>query len=517
MPLRLLVREILSKRSQIKLDELTPSDKAYLLAWEEADKERLNNPDLKELDEANYKDALESLWRGAEEEIRGAKTDRFPSLKAAERNRASLQSWLRTYEETLLTDVGTFASKQHNSLRDFISDCQNDLVGTGYRLPSNLGSWGEKFLQDYVKIQGYIVRCKIDLLDHQRDNLFLHPRNDTENSNVKDQSILGRTPLFSSVYKEFIDIKINNGLDDKILRQYDRNYRDWNELLDDKSIGDYTKKDLKNFIQSYKGLPKRTLREYKDKSITELMDLDVSEKDQLKPKTVREVRKWLLGVFSHAIEEDYISESPARGIKLGLEDSLSFAKYSDHEIGLFFDNLNDVKQWQKWVVLIAAYTGMRRGEIIQLRNEDFRFDTDSGRNYILATDLDPSQSLKTKAAKRQIPIHPELIERGILNLVKNSTSEIFPDVKINRVTDWFSNTYRDVCGVGKYDDLGRRKVFHSFRHTVITKLLGAGANPAQVQQIVGHEKTSLGITDRYTHEFSIKELATVIDKLDYSS
>jgi hypothetical protein len=64
-----------------------------------------------------------------------------------------------------------------------------------------------------------------------------------------------------------------------------------------------------------------------------------------------------------------------------------------------------------WPPLIALFTGGRRREIAQLLLDDF-FVADGLHAMSINMDGDESQSLKTVAAKRVIPVHPELIKLG---------------------------------------------------------------------------------------------------------
>lgn len=85
---------------------------------------------------------------------------------------------------------------------------------------------------------------------------------------------------------------------------------------------------------------------------------------------------------------------------------------------------------------------------------------------------------------------------------------IFPIAagNLNRVTENFY-ALLDV----KLNDLGERRVFHSTRHTFITKTRAAGVANSIVQQVVGHEKTGAGMTDRYTHTFQLKDVLGAVD------
>jgi integrase len=63
-----------------------------------------------------------------------------------------------------------------------------------------------------------------------------------------------------------------------------------------------------------------------------------------------------------------------------------------------------------------------------------------------------------------------------------------------------------------------RKVLHSFRHSVITRLHSTGANAAHVMQITGH-KGEAGQTvhfGTYTHDVGLKALADTLEKLSYA-
>ena len=60
-------------------------------------------------------------------------------------------------------------------------------------------------------------------------------------------------------------------------------------------------------------------------------------------------------------------------------------------------------------------------------------------------------------------------------------------------------------------------MLHSLRHTFITKARAAGVATGLIQQVVGHEKSGAGITDRYTHSFPLKDVLVVGDSVGYSA
>ena len=180
--------------------------------------------------------------------------------------------------------------------------------------------------------------------------------------------------------------------------------------------------------------------------------------------------------------------------------------------------LKQPDNWQKWVTLLLAYTGARRGEIGRLEKSQIKFDEDSQRYYFLIAEGGQG---KTENATRQVVIHPKLIEWGFMDYVDRQWKErIFSEVagtnmtKIGKVLA----DVRDQLGVPYLDDYGQRRLVHSFRHTMIsTCLAGWVGNLAHLQQVVGHEKSGAGITQRYLHTFPLSSVSYVIDGLCWES
>ena len=127
--------------------------------------------------------------------------------------------------------------------------------------------------------------------------------------------------------------------------------------------------------------------------------------------------------------------------------------------------------------------------------------------------------LKNRISKRKVPIHPKLIELGLIKFVK--------EVKKSRKERLFyqltfSNKprYTHMMGAwfGRYLTSihieGRNKVFHSFRHTVKPFLRDCGIPQEYQNAICGWASNDIG--ERvYGGEIPIKKLYDEIIKLDY--
>ena len=172
------------------------------------------------------------------------------------------------------------------------------------------------------------------------------------------------------------------------------------------------------------------------------------------------------------------------------------------------------KPYMYWVPLIALYTGARINEIAQLHVADFREIEEIP--VISIDDEGDEKRLKTGAAKRLIPVHPELIRLGLLKYVEQLRQKkairLFMELQPRRdgfgqtVSKWFGR-YRERCGVNE-----EGKVFHSFRHTVIDGLKQAGEQKEKIAALVGHEDDSVTF-GRYGKDYQPRVLLEVVCKL----
>ncbi len=328
----------------------------------------------------------------------------------------------------------------------------------------------------------------------------------------------------SGLFCKFIDHKTDRKerakegkkpLNENIQKEYVRYFDSLIEIMGDEPISDITRKVLKDAILTYGNLPKRNLKKYKGEPVLELLEKDIPEEARLQPGATKQVAKLVQGIFSYAVEAELLNASPAHQMKLKLNATCTFASYSDKEVTMILASaFKESELWKKWLPPLAAYTGARRGELVQLRKQDVKWDSDAERYYILITDQDADMSIKSENAKRQVPLHDALIDKGFLEYADSAGDRLFGDLKPQAVTKWFT-AYRDRLGIERFDDYGNRKVFHSFRHSFITKARGKGSGDMHVQQVVGHEKTGIGTTDRYSHNLPLKDVLGVVDCVEY--
>lgn len=157
-----------------------------------------------------------------------------------------------------------------------------------------------------------------------------------------------------------------------------------------------------------------------------------------------------------------------------------------------------------WMPLIAPFAGARLEEIGQLLVSDIKLvegtwcihvtdtpdEDDEADRTSWWNETAPTKAVKTAAARRLVPIHPELIRCGFLDFVERRRKEgftrLFPELKSyrGRTTKewskfWARFTDRHVTN-------SPSKTFHSFRHLFVERLRAAKVDENVIKALVGH-------------------------------
>ncbi|ENY7797371.1 tyrosine-type recombinase/integrase [Citrobacter freundii] len=279
-----------------------------------------------------------------------------------------------------------------------------------------------------------------------------------------------------------------------------------------------TKQDIKQVMEVVENLPKRVVQPYRSMTIQQLIECDdVPPDDLVGVEAIHKHLKIYKSLFKTFLTEskDVLQKSPTDGV-VAAPSKARFGAYSTAEMKKFVGwALKQPDNWQKWITLLLAYTGARRGEIAKLEKSQIKFDEDSQRHYFLIAEGGQG---KTENATRQVVIHSKLIEWGFMDYVDRQWKErIFSEVagtNMTKIGKMFSDL-RDQLGIAYLDDYGQRRLLHSIRHSVCsTAMAGWVKNILHLQQTVGHEKSG-GITKRYLHTFPLQSICYVIDGLNW--
>lgn len=167
-----------------------------------------------------------------------------------------------------------------------------------------------------------------------------------------------------------------------------------------------------------------------------------------------------------------------------------------------------------WLPLIALFTGMRLGEIVQLLGSDVKKE-----NGIWYFDVNKSEgkSLKTASSKRRLPIHPALIQLGLLKYVQAgpSSGRIFAEIKIG-ADGYPSHNFSKWWGryAARVGFKSHRTAFHSFRHNFLDALHATGSAEYLNKALMGHVDKS--VHGGYGSGASLVMLKAAVDAVAYA-
>ncbi|WP_022707799.1 site-specific integrase [Paracoccus zeaxanthinifaciens] len=170
-----------------------------------------------------------------------------------------------------------------------------------------------------------------------------------------------------------------------------------------------------------------------------------------------------------------------------------------------------------WPTLISAHAGLRMEEVLQLKTADF--DKIDGIPVIRVQNGE-GQHLKSEAAERIIPIHRNLIELGLLQMVEERRASgqewLFPNIERCAAKARLSGTFTKVftnyrITEGVYDP---RRDFHSLR-TNFNVILKRKKCPLEIRKrLLGHELNDV-TEDHYDPEGSpIAEFDEWVQSID---
>jgi integrase len=253
----------------------------------------------------------------------------------------------------------------------------------------------------------------------------------------------------------------------------------------------------------------------------------VTDEGSLANATIAKVMKSMTTPLREAYKKEIIQKDPTRTLDAIDESGKEKGILTPGEFSLLLSWMRDhSSQHILLATVLAAATGMRKGEIRALRADDITIvnDFDSiikiDESY---SDLDHFKIPKAKKT-RQTPC-PRKVAEALLDLAKrnpNGDNLIFwavgngnpnSPVSPNYLSDGF---YDAMKAIGISEELRRTRniTFHSLRHYFITRAgFIMGSKMDSLRLTVGHE--SLAMTDHYTHSDyeSMKSVAEASRKI----
>ena len=211
------------------------------------------------------------------------------------------------------------------------------------------------------------------------------------------------------------------------------------------------------------------------------------------PGTKTKIRNLMSALFSHAIRYEWAAKNPITAVRtsakrLRTPDILN--------AGEFQALLLKLSQRERVIVLIAAITGLRRGELIALRWQDIDFELFQA-NVTHAVWHNIEGDCKTEASRKPVPLPLLVIEElkqwRSVTLYNADTDYLFPSVAKNGSQPLQPDMIlkRHIRPALKQIGVTKRIGFHSFRHGLAVMLRQQGVDLKTAQELLRHANSRI--------------------------
>jgi integrase len=204
----------------------------------------------------------------------------------------------------------------------------------------------------------------------------------------------------------------------------------------------------------------------------------IARRNEVSPATTNREVACLKNMFTKAIEWGKAEENPVKKVKLFRENNCRIRYLEKEEIRKL---LKACSKHLRPIVAVALNTGMRKGEILNLKWHDIDFKR--GIIYLLDT---------KNNEKREVPMN-ELLKKALISVPKHPDS---PYVFCNKDGKPYANVRKSFFTALKKSGIVNFK-FHDLRHTFASHLVMSGIDLNTVKELLGHK--SIEMTLRYSH------------------
>ena len=245
----------------------------------------------------------------------------------------------------------------------------------------------------------------------------------------------------------------------------------------------------------------------------------------MSPTTANSYIGKMSGLFRWAAREGLVDRNVAERLMLPEDTHRRDARlpFSEEQLRTIlrsdvFHEPRDAWDHRQWVFVLSLYGGLRLNEACGLECGDV--ETRDGVPCVLVRpDEAGRKRLKTRAAHRTVPVHPELVRLGFLDFVERQRAAghavLFPDLRPDRrgyLSDgfqkWFGRHLRKIGADAP------RTSFHSTRHCFRDALREAAA-PRDVVLALGGWAGNGGTADDYGGGLRPRTLARWVRRIDY--
>ena len=223
-------------------------------------------------------------------------------------------------------------------------------------------------------------------------------------------------------------------------------------------------------------------------------------------KTIRNTISLLSSAYDNAIRLGQLENNPCKFVTLPKKEQAKIEIFTEEEVNIFLRALNDVRLDYKVAYELALFCGLRRSEVLGLREEhiNIAFKTltvEQTRHRVDGKTV--IQPTKTESSHRHLAI-PDFVLEDIKELIAkhNSVPYEHTDYLIQDGYGKPLNPTTLTAAIYRIEDnAGLPRVSpHDLRHTFASMLNANGVDIAVISRELGH--SNIGITlNTYTHVF----------------
>jgi integrase len=235
--------------------------------------------------------------------------------------------------------------------------------------------------------------------------------------------------------------------------------------------------------------------------------------------TIEKALSLIRAMFQTAADDDAmgITSNPCAGVKVRAgKDSKLRPQWTVGALNALFSSPVYTERFRPeggkgeaayFVPLLCLYSGSRLGEVTGLRVDDVR-EAD-GITFLDFT----RRKLKTASSLRRVPVHPMLVDLGLLRYVAHQRetghAALFPGCTPESFQKWFGR-YLDSIGV-------MEPTSHSFRHLIKSQFRLLGFPEDIGDALVGHVNGSIGRAYGSAAGFPLAPLADWMRRLRFEN
>ncbi len=302
---------------------------------------------------------------------------------------------------------------------------------------------------EFKQLREELIQLKLDQFEQKRVLLTREP-NSVET--VDSQPVPSVTTIqdnpdsikLSELCDRFITSREEMGTTSQTISDYIYSTELLLDVLTDILISSLGHQHGRELVQVLKKLPKNR-NKYPNQTIGDLLKMENVE--VLSDGTIKKIFNKILPLFNWSINQVYLSQNAFKG-KLDLTQKKQVIEkhFTISELELICrdqlkkQSLNKNRPERYWIPMISLYSGSRLNEICQMNLSDI--EDQDGIWVMKITNDSEDKSVKTQSGNRVVPLHPQLIELGLLDYVEEirnkKETKLFPNLKKSQVASYGS-------------------------------------------------------------------------------